>query len=317
MTRTSRLTNNDNKAYNSNNNSISNAVSLRTAAAISNHNLPFKTTGFADLSFIDFSCMNFPRIAQNYCELWPRKPASASSEYLQQQLQPLHNYSCNHCGYYFPSVASLRLHTMKKHLASTELTQSFQSEIKPACPLFMTNSKSMCYEKCLDEIITRIEQEQERTENEAEAEFLGLVGLMPVINFKKQSTSDFVSSSTGKAKQLNDQLIDYISPIHVASSDGLLDELRKMLLNTNTNFIVELDRWKLMHTSCLDKVDHYSSKIHLKPPVNLSRPLLIKSKKLKRNLTKRSLMKTKSDLAPASPRHQPFRSSQLGISYKK
>jgi len=173
----------------------------------------------------------------------------------------------------------------------------------------------MCYEKCLDEIITQIEEEQERSGQEAEDEFLALVGLVPVAKLKKQSTSEFVRSSTGKAKQLNDQLIDYISPVHVALSDGLLGELRRLLLTTNTQFIVELDRWKLMNSSCLEKIDAYSSKIHLKPHVNLNRPLLIRSKKLKRNLTKKNLMKEGgkggSNVA-VSPRHQPFRSSQLG-----
>jgi len=98
-------------------------------------------------------------------------------------------------------------------------------------------------------------------------------------------------------------------------SDGLLGELRRLLLTTNTQFIVELDRWKLMNSSCLEKNDAYSSKIHLKPHVNLNRPLLIRSKKLKRNLTKKNLMKEGgkggSNVA-VSPRHQPFRSSQLG-----
>ena len=77
MTRTSRLTA---PSYSiANKQSILGASAgvskpaLITSAAILNHTLTVKTSGFADLSFIDFSCTNFPRIAQNYCELWPRK----------------------------------------------------------------------------------------------------------------------------------------------------------------------------------------------------------------------------------------------------
>lgn len=265
--------------------------------------------------------MNFPRIAQNYCELWPRKP-SATADHLHQQLQPLHNYSCEYCGFYFPSVASLRLHTHKKHLASSELTQSLSTKL-PRCPLFMTNSKTLCYEKCLDEIITQIENEQELTPDQAEAEFLGMFGLISISKISKphsdySSTTIFLANSTGKAKELNDSLVDYVSPIHVTKTDGLLGELRHQLLATNSKFIIELDRWKLMHSNEFEKADVYSSKIHLKPHVNLTRPLLIRAKKLKRNSTKKSLVQHSSSRSlsnEASPRQQPFRSAQLGKLY--
>ena len=149
MTRTSRLTA-PNFVGNANKQSIlgsSSATSLSkpaliTSAAILNHTLTVKTSGFADLSFIDFSCINFPRIAQNYCELWPRKlqlnhlnslalpsvtsSTSTSSPFHSQQqqhqfLQPLHNYMCDKCGFYFPCKASLQLHKIKKSFATSKL----------------------------------------------------------------------------------------------------------------------------------------------------------------------------------------------------
>lgn len=93
-----------------NNNNLA-AATLHTQAA--SHSLASKTSGFADLAFIDISCIHFPRIAQNYCELWPRK--------LQRKQQALHNYKCSMCGFYFPTRASLILHKMKKKFATSKL----------------------------------------------------------------------------------------------------------------------------------------------------------------------------------------------------
>lgn len=161
------------------------------------------------MSFIDFSCMNFPRIAQNYCELLPRK-LPTNSETFQQQIQPLHNYSCKECGFFFPCKASLKLHKMKKQLASSKLEKSENSIVvvkknitKSRCPLFMTNSKSMCYEKCLDEIIGRIEEKIERqTTDKSLSDFLNIFGLIEansLPHFKTDffSSTAFLTNSTG------------------------------------------------------------------------------------------------------------------------
>ena len=265
MTRTSRLTNGEKSFSQPVVNTTSAVAAMKTTAAIQKHNLNFKTSGFADLSFIDFSCLNFPRIAQNYCELWPRKLQLNNGS--EAQLQPLHNYVCAECGFYFPCKASLTLHRMKKKFASSSLALPVDETTKnsPLCPLFMTNSKYLCYEKCLDEIIDKIEMAED-----SEADFFECFGL-----------------------------VDRLRPSGCTKSASLvtrlLGSLRKEMLGINPQFIVELDRWKLMHSSdssflgdAVPDFDaaNYSSKIHLKPHVNLNRPLLIRSKKLKRHSQK-------------------------------
>jgi hypothetical protein len=100
-------------------------ASLTSSQAILNHTLTVKTTGFADLAFIDFSCINFPRIAQNYCELWPRRLLGG----MVHGEQPLHNYRCTDCGFCFPCKSSLHLHKMKKVFGSSRLDiSSFATE---------------------------------------------------------------------------------------------------------------------------------------------------------------------------------------------
>lgn len=326
MTRTSRLTNGNTDKNGMN--SVSNTASNKTTVAISNHKLTFKTTGFADLSFIDFSCLNFPRIAQNYCELWPRK-LPTNSDIFQQQMQPLHNYSCEQCKFYFPCKSSLELHKKKKEFANSKLviketgTDSCQDNKleQSRCKLFMTNSKYLCYEKCLDEIIGKIETKSDKM---SKSKFLRLFGLiekssLPLSKSNYYSTTAFMSNSSGKAKSLNESLIKYVSPIPVIPNivEGMLLSVRKQLLEINSQFIIDLDRWKLIHSSdssfLSDKIDFdaskYSSKIHLKPHVNLNRPLLIRSKKLKRNSQKN--LTSGKNMHVASPRQQPFRSAQL------
>ena len=265
MTRTSRLINNNQ------NNNIS-KPSLITAAALLNHSLKYKTSGFADLSFIDFSCVKFPQIAQNFCELWPRKLQSTD---LSTQ-QPLHNYMCDKCEFYFPCKASLVLHKMNN--SKTHLIDENQHKVASRCQLFMTNSKYLCYEKCLDEIITKIEQE---LETEQTVEFL--------------KTFDLVPSNT-------------LPKLHeLTSTEKLLLKLRQQMLDINHQFIIDLDRWKFIHSNQKqsndsnseqsvdyyhDSSSQYSNKIHLKPHVNLNRPLLIRSKKFKRNNSKLNALNT-------------------------
>jgi hypothetical protein len=303
MTRTSRTTNNMH--------ANSSKPGIIAAAALLNHNLKYKTSGFADLSFIDFSCVNFPRIAQNFCELWPRKLHSIEStnsssqqqqQQQQQQHQPLHNYLCNKCGFYFPCKASLILHKTNKLFASSKLkpcsnsnnvittfdenniianNNSNKKKITSRCQLFMTNSKYLCYEKCLDEIITKIEDEerQQKLENTE----------------KTDKTNAFLKSFD--LVHVNTLPIG-INGKHLNLTEKLMLKLRDQMTDINHQFIVDLDRWKFMHSSSQNHSastntdsnseqsnDYYhdSNKIHLKPHINLNRPLLIRSKKLKRN----------------------------------
>jgi predicted RNA-binding Zn-ribbon protein involved in translation (DUF1610 family) len=373
MTRTSRLTTAPNikqsilGASTATTTNVSNNVnntgnfiskpSLITSAAILNHTLTVKTSGFADLSFIDFSCLNFPRIAQNYCELWPRKlqitnlsnSSDPNSQQRQHQLlQPLHNYLCDKCGFYFPCKASLELHRIKKSFATSKLiikgveennfdsNENFKSltasavetslvknenKITSQCQLFMTNSKYLDYEKTLDEIITKIERgdvsEREVDEAREKSEYLKIFGLVNVsslttipittTNAENMIKHDEIASQTTLSstilpntshKSLN--LDAHINPKTfkaVNLTEKLLLKLRKQMLNINHQFIVDLNRWKFIHSTEIQNqqnlqsaqvfdTSQYSSKIHLKPHVNLNRPLLIRSKKLKRNAQK-------------------------------
>lgn len=142
----------------------------------------------------------------------------------------------------------------------------------------MTNSKYLDYERTLDEVISKIEEmENEKPVESAEPDeqtFMSWFGLI----------------ESNKAAQIQQQS-------HV---EKLLLKLRQQLmLEINYQFNVELDRWKLTHssleqfnqfhnditdtTSTPAVVHQYSNKIYLKPSVNLNRPLLIRSKKIKRN----------------------------------
>ena len=181
-------------------------------------------TGFTDLSFIDFSCINFPRIAQNYCELWPRKVSLNT---------PLHNYTCLKCYHSFPCPASLQLHN--------------ENELN--CKLLLSNLNKIVY-KTIDDIIAQIEYENEFEEKEKEKQedFLKIFGLV-----KKEKL-------TNENKRL---------------------KLREKLIDINWQFIKDLDKWKLSsHLNQPPQTQMY--KILLKPNVNLNRPLLIRSKKVKR-----------------------------------
>ena len=146
--------------------------------------------------------MNFPRIAQNFCELWPRKPSS--SDLIQQQIQPLHNYSCDRCGFYFPSAASLALHQQRRVLATSkisrradlaaDLSERQRARLATPCALFMTNCKFLCYEKCLDEVIARVE-ERVGASGSPKTRFLQLFGLVEKGSLMPQATTDYYSSN--------------------------------------------------------------------------------------------------------------------------
>ena len=235
-----------------------------------NHTLIAKTTGFADLAFIDFSCVHFARIAQYYCELWPRRIQPAS-------MQPLHTYKCGTCGFFFPSRASLLLHGLRKQFATARLllppadglqleSQVAAKQQRPvglSCRLFMSNSKYLEYERCLDEIIGLVEREQEAERNQVDKEvYLGWFGLVEA---------------------------EKVAPMRSAHIEKLLLSARQLMMSINRQFIVDLDRWKATQQynpippSLLAANDYAGfSKIHMKPHVNLTRPLLIRSKKIKR-----------------------------------
>ena len=261
MTRTSRLTNPQS--------SFSNAKpSLLPSVALIDHQLSIKTTGFADLSFIDFSCVSFPRIAQNYCELWPRR--------LSDQPPPLHNYTCDKCNFLFPCRASLVLHQTQKR-------QGHSPNKAPRCPLFMVNSKYLCYEKAIDEIITKIENQQiPITERQKEDEYFKKFDLEPVDQSMRSKKRNSLIPGLEKFNS------EAIPPDN--AHERLMLKLRRTMLEVNSQFEIDLDRWKLMHSfddspnGPGDEIFLYSGKVGLKPHVNLTRPLLIRSKKLKRNL---------------------------------
>jgi hypothetical protein len=342
------------------------SVLINSIETMLSHSLTVKTNGFADLSFVDFSCVNFPRIAQHYCELWPRKlHISQQAHHMQamgdpdrqlqleqQRRQPLHNYMCSKCGFYFPCKTSLKLHQMKRVLGSTRLMEGaaaasggmeamgamgameraksrsdendandenyendgqegvqkgkVSKQMKSQCDLFMFNSKYMCYERTLDEIISSIE-ESTRQEAEIEAgdksknEFLRMFDLVCVASVSPSQLKPVCKSPqllrTEQAEQIEAELISSSSGVTLVNvSEQLLLRMRKEMLGINHQFIVDLDRWK--HLQLLDSDQHggdsteagsssgsraHQNKIHMKPHVNLSRPLLIRSKKLKRN----------------------------------
>ena len=189
----------------------------------------------------------------------------------------------------------------------------------------MTNSKYLDYEKTLDEIITKIELSQlaqQHQENVDQAKFLKIFGLVSVASLPKApsaATSATTSTNTttttittiDSSKSLH--LDDYVHPKPAKTvnlAEKLLVKLRKRMLNINHQFIVDLNRWKFIHSSdalllaanssigtsssssssgnsnSSANTNQFESKINLKPHVNLNRPLLIRSKKLKRNAQK-------------------------------
>ena len=208
----------------------------------------------------------------------------------------------------------------------------------------MTNSKYLDYEKTLDEIITKIEtaeklehqQEEANIDSEhriKKADYLNIFGLVNVASLAtSMPTNTIVTASSEKVEQVASSAQDtskiltttphksynleaFINtkqhrPINLA--EKLLVKMRKQMLNINHQFIVDLNRWKFIHSNessltmnaqqqqQLYDASQYSSKIHLKPHVNLNRPLLIRSKKLKRNATKLLLQSITTKPPPSS-----------------
>lgn len=109
------------------------------------------------MAFVDYSSKLFPFIAHNLCELWPRALGHGAEQ------QPLHKYKCTECEFYFPCQASLDMHTAKRRCRML----GKRGEIA-TCDWFMSNSKTSDYERCVDEIISRIELQEEREKDEAD-----------------------------------------------------------------------------------------------------------------------------------------------------
>lgn len=169
-------------------------------------------------------------------------------------------------------------------------TTNSKKKITSRCELFMTNSKYLCYEKCLDEIITKIEDSFKSEEDDQEdktSEFLKSFDLVPIKSLPVAEKTSV--NKTDQSKYLN-------------ITEKLMLKLRQQMLDINYQFIIDLDRWKFMHSTASGSISttesnseqsndyyfHDTNKIHLKPHINLNRPLLIRSKKLKRNAFKGS-----------------------------
>jgi hypothetical protein len=327
MTRTSRQNNNNPHQQPSIFNQLKLANSANQSSVLMNHSLTVKTTGFADLAFIDFSCTSFPRIAQSYCELWPRRIQS-------NQQQPLHKYSCDQCGFYFPCRASLKLHMLKKQFASSKLAINDiilnnldnlnELRIKNNCTLFMTNSKYTDYEKTLDEIINTLERKEKQLPNQSLPDeqlafsrsnrkeilkALGLVHKNELNELNEKYTVTQTTMNTNQLISLNKELNleEFISsnlkPKLVSKIKILMLQLRKQMLDINHQFEIDLNRWKYMNfhyaaptgtgissnknSFPIDLIlEQYANKVQMKPHVNFNRPLLIRSKRLKRNAQK-------------------------------
>ncbi|XP_061428150.1 uncharacterized protein LOC133354947 isoform X2 [Lethenteron reissneri] len=79
--------------------------------------------GFRDLSFIDFSCDKFPKIAQVWCE---RNVRRCISRY--------HRFVCDDCGKAFPVMAALSLHRDIRHPASARAPGKRSARRLPPAP---------------------------------------------------------------------------------------------------------------------------------------------------------------------------------------
>jgi hypothetical protein len=156
-------------------------------------------------------------------------------------------------------------HLAAKSSSSKSSRRSANQQTMSSCRLTMTNSKYLDYERCIDELITKIECDQqdisdEKTDNTVDKDtFLGWFNLAD-------------TKSVEAEKKLH--------------CENLLLRLRKMMLDINYQFIVDIDKWKAHHASCTVTTttgQDTNYKIHMKPHVNLTRPLLIRSKKIKRS----------------------------------
>lgn len=216
--------------------------------------------GFADLSYVDFSCVNFPRIAQYYCELWPRKIASGT---------PMHNYTCHHCSFSFPCEAALKMH-------------HYHAKNGTLCHMFMNNPGMVCVNKCLDEIITQIEANESKnyslsdSDTKRKENFLRNVALVSVNKKVKYEEASKVKMEMRESLlQVNHQFITDIDRWKVSN----MSQIHSIASNTNSNGLVSNSNG---NNGFSNSYQMNMMKIQLKPHVNLNKTLLIKSKKLKR-----------------------------------
>jgi hypothetical protein len=232
------------------------ATILTTQTSSNTHHILANRVGFGDLSFVDFSCLNFPRIAQYYCELWPRKISTST---------PLHKYTCTKCQYSFPCLESLYLH---ENCLITPPSSSSSSTAKPVqCQLFMLPFNSLtsyqCIRTTLDTIISQIEDEQANGDQTIET--------METKDHFLKTFSLVKHSELDNYKRLNQMKM----------------QMRANLLDVNPQYSNDMDKWRLLHTN-LSNLQINLSKTYLKPSVNSNRPLLIRTKKLKRMKTMHS-----------------------------
>jgi hypothetical protein len=133
------------------------------------------------------------------------------------------------------------------------------------CKLLLSNLNKSVY-KTIDDLISQIEYE-----NDFEI----------VLNGEEDNKMKFFKTFGLVKKQNNNN-----------DKNKLLLKLRENLIDINWQFIKDLDKWKLSHIGSSSNLhstqQHIISiiqqpvKISLKPNANLNRPLLIRSKKVKR-----------------------------------
>ena len=187
----------------------------------------------------------------------------------------------------------------------------------------MTNSKYMDYEKTLDEIINTLEKNEKKLTNQSSSDAqmaysqssrkdilksLGLVHKKELNDLNDKYTETQTTMNANQLISLNKELNleEFISsqkPKLVSKNKILMLELRKQMLDINHQFEIDLNRWKYMsfhypastgtglssnrNSFPIDLIlEQYANKVQMKPHVNFNRPLLIRSKRLKRNAQK-------------------------------
>ncbi|XP_076822408.1 uncharacterized protein LOC143468852 isoform X2 [Clavelina lepadiformis] len=81
-------------------------LNMQSTQKSTNSKVTKTTSGFSDLSFVDFSCKNFSAVAESIC---------AKSAHLVTERDRRHFFMCKECNMLFPTVFSLKFHMSKNH----------------------------------------------------------------------------------------------------------------------------------------------------------------------------------------------------------